>query len=373
MPVAIKDLYDTVDLPTQKGSPFFKDWNAGRDSAHAYALRKGGAVILAKAHTTEFGAGTPAPTRNPYDLVRTPGGSSSGSAAAVAAHMLPFTSASHGRGSGIRPASYCGIYALKPTYGAINRGGCDNAAYVTGHFCSYAGTLEDCWIVTHFLGRTAGPDPGCYGLYGPAAMPSAEMPRRLIRLATAGWAQTDDTSKAAFERCLKALEAAGVKVLGPNDDPRIAAYEKALKDATAIYEGLALYDQRYPLFSYRDRDASLMGEVVLQGLKKADELTLEDYRFALDRQRRFKEQHQSLAALADGFVTLASAGPAPVGMGPGSPVYNESSSVLGIPAYSLPLLAVDGMPVGLQLQGFLDGDAQLTAYAAGIVKVLLGT
>ncbi|MDA1324071.1 MAG: amidase [Proteobacteria bacterium] len=372
MPVAIKDLFDTVDLPTQKGNPFFKGWNAGRDAAHVHALRKGGAIILAKGHTTEFGAGAPAPTRNPYDLSRTPGGSSSGPAAAVAAQMLPFASASHGRGSGIRPASYCGLYALKPTYGAINRGGCDNGAYATGHMCTYAGTLEDCWVITHFLGRTAGPDPGCYGLYGPAPLPPAELPRRLIRLGMAGWAETDEASKSAFEECLRRLAAAGVAILGADDDPRIAAYETTLQDMTALYQGIALYDYRYPLASYRDRDASLMDERILKGLERADGYTLDDYRTALDRQARFKAQHQALAALADGFITLSSLGPASVGMDSGSAIYNESSSVLGVPTYTLPLLAVGGMPLGVQLQGFCDGDALLTAYAGGIAATVLG-
>lgn len=366
MPVAIKDLFDTVDLPTQKGSPFFGGWQAGRDAAHVYALRQGGAIILAKSHTTEFGAGAPAPTRNPYDLARTPGGSSSGSAAAVAARMLPFASASHGRGSGIRPASYCGLYALKPTYGAINRGGCDNAGYATGHFCTYAGTLEDCWVITHFLGRAAGPDPGCYGLYGPARLPRPELPRRLIRLAMAGWAQTDDASKAAFEECLEALAAAGVTILDRDDDPRIATYEATLEDMTSLYQGIALYDYRYPLCSYRDRDAALMDERILNGLERADGYTLDDYRNALDRRAHARAQHSGLAALADGFITLSSKGPATVGMDSGSAIYNESSSVLGVPTYNLPLLAVGGMPLGVQLQGFHDGDALLTAYAGGI-------
>ncbi len=371
MPVAIKDLFDTVDLPTQKGSPFFKGWNAGRDAAHVHALRQGGAVILAKAHTTEFGAGAPAPTRNPYDLSRTPGGSSSGPAASVAAQMLPFSSASHGRGSGIRPASYCGLYALKATYGAINRGGADNEAYATGHMCTYAGTLEDCWVITHFLGRTAGPDPGCYGLYGPANIPAAELPRRLIRLGMAGWTETDDASKAAFEDCLGALEAVGVKILGADDDPRIAAYETTLKDMTALYQGIALYDYRYPLSSYRDRDPLLLDERIIKGLERADGYTLDDYRIALDRQARFKAQHSALAGLADGFITLSSKGPAMVGMDSGSAIYNESSSVLGVPAYTLPLLVVDGMPLGVQLQGFCNGDALLTAYAGGIAAAVL--
>ncbi len=189
----------------------------------------------------------------------------------------------------------------------------------------------------------------------------------------AGWAETDDASKETFENCLKVLEAAGVTILGPDDDPRIAAYEATLKDMTALYQGIALYDYRYPLSSYRDRDASLMGERILKGLERADGYTLDDYRVALDRRAQFKAQHQALAGFADGFITLSSAGPAPVGMDSGSAIYNESSSVLGVPTYTLPLLAINGLPLGVQLQGFCDGDALLTAYAGGIVAAVMGT
>ena len=126
MPVGIKDCYDVAGLPTEVDSRMFKDNIAALDAAHVDALRRGGAIILGKTTTTELTMALPAPTWNPWDTTRTPGGSSSGSAAAVAARMLPLATGSQVRGSIIRPASICGIIGMKPTYGALNRyGGID--------------------------------------------------------------------------------------------------------------------------------------------------------------------------------------------------------------------------------------------------------
>src|SRR6185503_16987429 len=123
MPVGIKDIMETEDMPTELGSPLFAGWRSGRDCAAVRALREAGAVILGKTVTTEFAATEPRGTRNPHDLTRTPGGSSSGSAAAVAAEMVPLAIGSQTNGSVIRPAAFCGVYGFKPTVGAINRGG----------------------------------------------------------------------------------------------------------------------------------------------------------------------------------------------------------------------------------------------------------
>jgi len=136
MPVGIKDIAETVDMPTQMGSPLYKGWQSGRDAATVTALREAGAVIVGKTVTTEFAATYPGGTRNPWDKTRTPGGSSSGSAAAVAAGMLPAALGTQVVGSIVRPASFCGCVGFKPSVGAINRGGshdafsqsCDGAA-----------------------------------------------------------------------------------------------------------------------------------------------------------------------------------------------------------------------------------------------------
>ena len=123
MPVGIKDLIETYDMPTEFGSELFRGHQPMTDAATVRALRQGGAVLAGKTVTVCFGGGDPARTRNPFDTRRTPGGSSSGTAAAVASRMLPAALGTHARGSTIRPASFCGVYALKPTFGAINRQG----------------------------------------------------------------------------------------------------------------------------------------------------------------------------------------------------------------------------------------------------------
>src|SRR6185437_3410789 len=128
---------------------------------------------------------------NPFDTRRTPGGSSSGTAAAVASRMLPVGLGTHARGSTIRPASFCGTYALKPTFGAINRQGAFSQAYSMDHLGVFAGTLSDMWTIARFIAKEAGGDPSHSGLYGALAPPAPHKPARLIRLDMAGWAVTE--------------------------------------------------------------------------------------------------------------------------------------------------------------------------------------
>ena len=136
-------------------------------------LRLGGAVLVGKTVTVCFGGGDPARTRNPFDTRRTPGGSSSGTAAAVASRMLPVALGTHARGSTIRPASFCGTYALKPTFGAINRQGSFSMAYSMDHLGVFAGTLSDMWTTARFIASKAGGDPGYPGLDGALSPPAA--------------------------------------------------------------------------------------------------------------------------------------------------------------------------------------------------------
>ena len=150
MPVGIKDLIETYDMPTEFGSELFRGHQPMTDAATVRALRQGGAVLVGKTVTVCFGGGDPARTRNPFDTRRTPGGSSSGTAAAVASGMLPAALGTHARGSTIRPASFCGVYALKPTFGAINRQGSFSMAYSMDHVGVFAGTLSDMWRTARY-------------------------------------------------------------------------------------------------------------------------------------------------------------------------------------------------------------------------------
>src|SRR5215813_900086 len=212
LPIGIKDLLETRDMPTQMGCEAYRGNFPKRDNAAVWALRQAGAVVLGKTVTAELGGSHPGPTTNPFDPARTPGGSSSGSAAAVAARMVPAAIGTQVGGSIIRPAAYCGNVALKPSQGGINRG--ERQATSMSTHGVHAGSIEDMWQVAIEIARRAGGDRGCLGLFGPPSPPPATKPERLIVLETEGWAALDAPSRAAFEALLEALRRAGVTILG---------------------------------------------------------------------------------------------------------------------------------------------------------------
>ena len=368
LPIGIKDLIETRDMPTEFGSELFAGHQPIRDAAVVAGLRAGGAVLVGKTVTITFGGGDPAKTRNPHHTSRTPGGSSSGTAAVVGGAMLPAALGTHARGSTIRPASFCGAFALKPTYGAINRQGVFSAAESMDHLGTFAGSLSDMWIIARHMGKPAGGDPGHPGLYGGSRAPTPAKPARLIRLDTAGWAQTATASKQAFDDFIDLLAGDGVEIFSREDDPAIAAYEDELESMPELWMHLYRFEMRWPMLQYRDHDRSKIPPRLLRGLDQGEGLTQEQYRAALVKRAYVRGLHHELASRADGCITLSSPGPAPLGMDQGSAIFNESSSVLGVPAISLPLLAVDGMPLGIQLQGALHGDERLTACARWIAE-----
>jgi Asp-tRNA(Asn)/Glu-tRNA(Gln) amidotransferase A subunit family amidase len=369
MPLGIKDLYETADMPTEYGSDLFRGNQPIRDAAAVYFLRHGGAVLLGKTVTVCLGGGDPSRTRNPFDTRRTPGGSSSGSAAAVAAGMIPAALGTHGRGSTIRPASFCGVYGLKPTYGSINRQGSWSAAHSLDHVGLLAATLSDAWITARHAAKYAGGDPGHPGLYGEMEAPAARQPLRLIRLDMAGWPVADAAAKEQFEALVRGLQAAGVEFLSRKDDAAIEAYEKMHANSAALWQALYRFEMRWPLMQYRDYDKSKMEARLLAGLAQSEQTSQELYRAALIDRRHFRQMHAELMNRCDGFITLSAPGAAPIGMDQGSAIFNEATSVLGCPAISLPLLTADDMPVGLQLLGGRDGDERLTSIGRWIAEV----
>lgn len=372
LPVGIKDLIETADMPTEYGSTLFAGHRPKQDAAVVLALRDGGAAILGKTVTIAFGGGDPARTRNPHDATRTPGGSSSGSAAAVGAPTIPAAIGTHARGSTIRPASFCGAYALKPTFGAINRQGVFSAADSMDHLGTFAGSLRDVWTIARHMARLAGGDPGHPGLYGGAAPPAPRKPMRLARLDMAGWAQTDDATKDGFEDIVRDLAGAGVEIFGRGDDPTIADYEARLAAMPELWRDLYRFEMRWPMLQYLARYPDEVPPRLKRGLEEGAGLTQETYRAALVQRAHVKNLHRELASRVDGFLTLSSPGPGPVGMDQGSAVFNEASSVLGAPALSLPLMAVEGAPVGVQLMGNIGGDEALTACGLWVAERILG-
>ena len=370
MPVGIKDLIETADMPTQCGSPVFEGYESHRDSASVLALRQAGAIILGKTVTTEFAAKVPRGTRNPWDPARTPGGSSSGSAAGVGCGMIAAGLGTQVIGSLLRPASYCGAYAFKPTFGAINRGGSHDGLSQSAHG-PIAATLQDAWIVAREISDRAGGDPGYPGLYGPSETPAPVRPSRIVVIETAGWKMADADAKAAFEAAVKRLADEGVRVQRRNDDARVALLEVALEDAGRVSHALVNYESVWPLNTYRDRDPSKLSDFLRERLVEAEKMTQADYRKLLATRAAARAAHAMLLGECDVMLTLAAPGAAPLGIdSTGDTVFNIPASYLGAPALSLPLMTVQGLPLGLQAIGFMDRDAELFESAGWIDQVL---
>src|SRR6516165_9855341 len=328
------------------------------------------AVILGKVVTTEFAATEPRGTRNPWNRERTPGGSSSGSAAAVACGMVPAALGTQVVGSILRPASFCGCVGFKPSVGRINRGGSYDyfSQSCTGVL---AASLEDAWRVAVSIAPRVGGDPGYPGLQGPAEPPPPRRPRTLAVLQTSGWEEAAPKARAAFEAAAARLAAAGIALADRHADPVIEEVEGAIADSARLTRTINAWEGRWPLNTYRDRDATKLSRSALERLAMAEAMTLTEYGAAIAVRQRNRETHARLAARYDAAIILAAPGAAPVGLGStGNPVFNVPASMLGIPAVSLPLLSIDGLPLGLQIAGFVGEDASLFAVAAAIRDLL---
>ena len=372
MPVGIKDIIETIDMPTEMGSPLYKGWQSGRDAATVAALREAGAVIVGKTVTTEFAATHPGGTCNPWDLRRTPGGSSSGSAAAVAAGMISAGLGTQVVGSIVRPASFCGCVGYKPSLGALNRGGSHDALSQSCHG-ALAASLEDAWNFCWAIASRAGGDPGYPGLAGPEDMPRAKPPHALAVLETQGWALASEGAKAAFGEAVARLQAAGIVLHNRRSDGLIAKIETALEEARAITEVVNAWESRWPLNTYREKNAGGLSPVMLDRLAKAESMDIEDYRRALAARSRVRALYAELAMIADGAIALSAIGAAPVGLhSTGNPIFAVAGSMLGVPAISLPVLEDEGLPLGLQVMGFEQDDAALVGTAVWLRDVFEG-
>jgi Asp-tRNA(Asn)/Glu-tRNA(Gln) amidotransferase A subunit family amidase len=372
MPVGLKDTIETADLPTQMGSPFFKGYRSHRDAACVAALRRGGAVIVGKTVATEFAYGRQRGTRNPFDRGRTPGTSSSGSTAAVAAGMLPAALGTQLKSSILRPSSYCGCFGYKPSWGTLSMAGIHPYSPSGDHLGTHAGTLDDAWVLARFISEEAGPEPGRFGLDGPAALPDAARPARLLRLYTPGWGRTVEPTKQAFEAMLDMLRRAGVDVVEPAGDRDLQAIEDDTFGAESCIDAVAGFEMRWLFRGYRDRGADL-GDRVRASLARGDGMTRDDYHAALRWKAAFRDRIAAAARRVDGFVMPSACGPAPVGLENfGDPVFGTPATCSGAPSVGLPLLTVDALPQGVTLMGFADGDAKLMAHARWVTETILG-
>jgi Asp-tRNA(Asn)/Glu-tRNA(Gln) amidotransferase A subunit family amidase len=377
LPIGIKDLLETRDMPTGMGCVAYEGNFPKRDNAAVWALRQAGAVVVGKTVTAELGGSHPGPTTNPFDPERTPGGSSSGSAAAVAARMLPAAIGTQVGGSIIRPAAFCGNIALKPTQGGINRG--ERQATSQSTHGVHAGSIEDMWQVAIEIARRAGGDRGCPGLVGPLTPPAAVKPERLIVLESEGWTDLDEPSRSGFEALLRRLEEAGITILRRDTHAIVDQLETAVADGRAVCGAITSWENRWAQRNLVDEYPDGVSARAKAVLEKAEAMTPADYRLALLAREAAQLVHAKLAPLADATIMLACPGPAPLWLGdePGKPlaprptgdfVFNAPSSMLFAPAVTMPLMSVEGMPVGVQVVGQPQEDARVTAIARWLVE-----
>jgi Asp-tRNA(Asn)/Glu-tRNA(Gln) amidotransferase A subunit family amidase len=380
MPIGIKDLLETKDMPTQMGCKAYGGNFPKRDNAAVWALREAGAVVLGKTVTTELGGVHPGPTTNPFDATRTPGGSSSGSAAAVGARMVPATIGTQVGGSIIRPASYCGNFALKPTQGGINRG--ERQATSMSTHGPHAGCIEDMWQVAIEIAKRAGGDPGRMGLFGPSTTPEARKPMTLAVMEAEGWALMDEASKIAFETVIERIRAAGVIVLRRGDSTLVETFERSLQGVQALTGAITGWENHWGI---RNLIATSGPDGVSQRSQNvvaaAEQWTPDDYRAAVLQREEIRMRHAALAPMVDAMIAPASPGIAPlwspdVAGQPlakrptGDAVYNTPSSALGAPVVTSPMTSVGGMPMGIQLVGQPHSDAAMTAIARWMVAAI---
>ena len=368
MPVGIKDVIETFDMPTQMGSPLFLGWRSEKDAASVRALRDAGAVIVGKTVTTEFAASEPRGTRNPWNTAYTPGGSSSGSAAAVAAGMVSAALGTQVIGSVLRPASFCGCVGFKPSVNAINREGSHDyqSQSCTGIL---AASLPDAWQVAREIVARVGGDAGTPGLHGPDTMPPAGKPRRLALLETAGWDAASVGAKQRLGEYVMRLKSAGIEIRTRHNDDKVAALETDLVNAMELSHRCNGWETRWFIRTMRERDVRALSRNILERAQRYEDMTLTDHSADLKERARVRAVHAELAANCEAAITLSAPNHAPEGLGStGNPEFNVPASLLGVPAVSLPLFELNEMPLGLQVIGYHDRDADLFAAAAWLMS-----
>ena len=375
MPMGIKDLLDTKDMPTQFGCEAYRGNWPKRDSPAVWALRDAGALIVGKTVTAELGGFHPGPTSNPFDLSRTPGGSSSGSAAAVAARFLPAAIGTQVGGSVIRPAGFCGNLALKPSQGGINRGERQPTSQSTHGV--HAGCIEDMWQVAIEIASRTGGDRGMPGIVGPMSTPEAIPLQRLIVLETEGWARAEESALAAFEGILAQLANNGIQLITRRDNRLVETLEQTLRDARRVGSLITVWENQWWQRDLIAEHPDGVSPRTQRGVELAANMTPADYQTLLRQREVAQVAYRAAAGEADAFVTLSCPGPAPVKEdGPdvqnptGDMVFNAPSSMLFAPAINLPLMAIDGMPMGVQVMGQQGEDARIAGFARWMLSTV---
>lgn len=368
IPVGVKDILDTKDMPTEYGTVLHAGRRPGEDAAAVSLLREAGAVILGKTVTTELAVFCPGKTRNPHDLGRTPGGSSSGSAAAVAAFMTPLAVGTQTNGSVIRPASFCGVYGYKPSYGLISRHGVLRQSPPLDQLGVFARTVEDAARVAERMMAFDGRDPAMRLQSPPALLEALEEaspdPLRLAFVKTPVWDRADADTREAFAALVARLEGIAVEIELPD----------LFCDAVEIHRTIMEADLARSFEGEYARGKDSLSPILREMIERGQRVRAGEYDDALGRVPELNLALEEVFERYDAILTPAVAGEAPIGLAStGSPIFCTIWTLCGLPAITLPVLkGAHGMPLGVQLVGGRGRDARLLRAASRLVDLLGG-
>jgi Asp-tRNA(Asn)/Glu-tRNA(Gln) amidotransferase A subunit family amidase len=364
--VGLKDIIDTADMPTENGTPIDAGRRPGKDATIVRRLREAGAIVMGKTVTTELAYASPGKTRNPHDPARTPGGSSSGSAAAVAAGMVSFAVGTQTFGSVIRPASFCGVVGLKPTHGLIPRTGIRLLVGPLDTVGVFARSVADAAMAADVL---AGHDPLDadtrlmpppklleIALTDPPVLPDLAFVKSPV------WDQAEPETQEGFQELVDALGERCTEVALPEVFGEWQNAHRALMQS-GMARNLGPYYRKA-----KDRLSAPMRAIIEDGLK----VTAVDYLAAMDWREALNNGLDQLFERYDAIVTPAATGEAPRGLdSTGNPIFNGLWTLCGVPAVTLPLMSgPNGLPVGVQLVGRRGEDARLLRTARWLTDLI---
>jgi Asp-tRNA(Asn)/Glu-tRNA(Gln) amidotransferase A subunit family amidase len=363
VPVGIKDIIDTTDMPTEDGTPLHAGRTPVHDATVVAMLRQAGAVILGKTVTTECAYFHPGKTRNPHNPEHTPGGSSSGSAAAVAAGMVPLALGSQTNGSTIRPASFCGVYGFKPTHGLIPRHGMMRLSRALDHVGLFARSCEDIALLAEQIAGYDGRDPDTRPRARPPFVATAAeeppLPPHLAFVKGPTWDRATPELREAFDELIAALGERVSEIALPEFTGEALGWQRTIMEA----------EMAASLTVEWDRGRDKLSEQLRALLERGRAVPALEYQQALARIPLLNEGFAEVFDRVDALITPAAPGTAPKGLeSTGDPSFCSLWTLCGMPALSLPLMrGADGLPMGVQLVGARGTDARLLRTARWLV------
>ncbi len=367
IPIGLKDIFYTAGLKTTAGSPIYANFVPEYDATSVHLLKQAGAIVLGKAQTTEFAALPPSPTRNPWNLEHTPGGSSSGSAAAVAAMMCPGALGSQTYGSTIRPAAYCGCVGFKPTYGRVSAHGLFALAWSLDHVGLFARTVSDVALMLQVLAGYDPLDPATEHVPVPdyAKVLSDPKPPRLGLVRNFFLEKASAETRKHIESVAERFARSGATIeevkMPTSFAGELDAHFAMLQAETAV-----THHERYA--EHKARYSPQMQELI----EKGHTITASQYIEIRRHQQRFRHEMNALCQSVDALLTPSTPAPAPQGLSAtGDPTFNGPASFSGIPSLGLPSgVSANGLPFSIQLMSGAFTEEQLLAIGKWCEAVL---